>query len=145
MPGLYFVSDKCHLDKCQGPTFGSDKCLEAILDRTNAIWTNARDPPSVRTNARTIFRIGQMPGPTFGLDKCQDPLLVWTNARTHFWFGQMPGGQMPAPTFGPDKCQDKCLNPQVQAFVLRGICPPRHRHLSPPGMCSSRHLSRLDK
>merc|ERR550517_375950 len=31
---------------------------------------------------------------------------------------------MPGPTFFSDKCQeDKCLNPQVQAFVHRGICP----------------------
>merc|ERR1712020_627127 len=64
---------------------------------------------------------------------------------------------MPEPTFGPDKCQeDKCLNPQVQAFVhrgiclllafvLRGICPtggqmPVQAFVL-PGICLSRHLS----
>ena len=64
---------------------------------------------------------------------------------------------MPEPTFGPDKCQeDKCLNPQVQAFVHRGICPLQAfvlRGICPtggqmpvqafvlPGICLSRHLS----
>ena len=64
---------------------------------------------------------------------------------------------MPEPTFGPDKCQeDKCLNPQVQAFVHRGICPLLAfvlRGICPtggqmpvqafvlPGICLSRHLS----
>merc|ERR1711879_410090 len=53
---------------------------------------------------------------------------------------------MPEPTFGPDKCQeDKCLNPQVQAFVHRGICPtggqmPVQAFVL-PGICLSRHLS----
>merc|ERR1712110_346033 len=59
---------------------------------------------------------------------------------------------MPEPTFGPDKC----LNPQVQAFVHRGICPLQAfvlRGICPtggqmpvqafvlPGICLSRHLS----
>ena len=64
---------------------------------------------------------------------------------------------MPEPTFGPDKCQeDKCLNPQVQAFVHRGICPLLAfvlRGICPtggqmpvqafvlPGICLMRHLS----
>ena len=64
---------------------------------------------------------------------------------------------MPEPTFGPDKCQeDNCLNPQVQAFVHRGICPLQAfvlRGICPtggqmpvqafvlPGICLSRHLS----
>ena len=64
---------------------------------------------------------------------------------------------MPEPTFGPDKCQeDKCLNPQVQAFVHRGICPLQAfvlRGICPTGgqmpvqafvlqgICLSRHLS----
>ena len=64
---------------------------------------------------------------------------------------------MPGPTIGSDKCQeDKCLNPQVQAFVHRGICPLQAfvlRGICPtggqmpvqafvlPGICLSRHLS----
>ena len=144
------------------PYFVLDKCQDRHLFRTNAR----------RTNAWTIFCFGQMPGgqmpgPTIGSDKCQedkcqDLHLFRTNARrtnawTIFCFGQMPGGQMPEPTFGPDKCQeDKCLNPQVQAFVHRGICPLQAfvlRGICPtggqmpvqafvlPGICLSRHLS----
>merc|ERR1712228_753835 len=107
---------------------GGDKCLDPLLVRTNAR----------RTNAWTIYWFGQMPGqmpePYFVSDKCQedkclDHILFRTNARrtnawAHYWFEQMPGGQMPGPTLFSDKCQeDKCLNPQVQAFVHRGICP----------------------
>ena len=113
-----------------------------------------------------------MSGPYFGSHKCQedkclDHISVRTNARrtnawTHFWFGQMPGGQMPGPYFG----SDKCLNPHFLRTIAKGtnvlthiwfgqmsggqMPGARSMHLSfeafvRPGICPLTHLFRLDK
>merc|ERR1719412_1917136 len=121
MPGVTFWSDKCQ----------EDKFLEAIFYRTNARRTNAWTHFFGRTNARSHFLVGQMPGGQVPgrifwsdecrEDKCLEAIFYRTNARRtdawthffgrtnawkHFLVGQMPGVQMPGGNFLSDKCQE---------------------------------------